>query len=133
MSNFQQNVYNLLVSLLGSTRINTEVNVNKLFPEYPNKLHHYDIVIPSFKLIVECHGEQHRTITSFGKQDYCETERNFVLQKHRDKRKEEVALLNDWGYIIIWDKEFPRNELVALDYLKQKVLAVLRKESDVET
>ena len=110
--------------LLGETPIKTEVNVRKLFPKYPDHNHHYDIVVPSHKLIFECHGEQHFTIQTFGEKDLEKVVVSLTTQKHRDRKKEDVAWENDWGFVTVRYKELPKGEHEALILLKGKISVV---------
>jgi len=122
MSKFQKRVRDLLQELLGVVTIKEEVNVKKLFPEYPSYREHYDLVIPAFDLIVECHGEQHRSIQSFGEKDLHKVVTNLAKQKHRDTRKEEFALDNGWNYLAVWHDELSPDDEEALVALKVKIL-----------
>lgn len=92
-----------------------EVQVKSLFPEYGNGRDRYDWVIPSRKLIIECHGIQHYKLQTFGG-DAGEAQMNFETQKKRDAAKKEVALLNGWTYL-----EVPYTDLnkIDADYLYQ--------------
>lgn len=122
MSKFQKKVRELLKKVLGPVSIKDEVNVNKLFPEYEARNQHYDLVIPSYNLIVECHGEQHRTIQQFGKSKIDDNPMaKLMCQKRRDRRKEQIALDNEWSYIIIWHNELPQNTEEATLFIIEKV------------
>ncbi len=107
--------------------IKEEINVKKLFPNYPARNHHYDLVIPSYNLIVECHGEQHRTIQSFGNKDPESAVRTLYNQKHRDSRKEEIAWENQWGYVIVWPENLPKDDVKAKEILKTKALEAINR------
>ena len=124
ISIFQQKVIDLLKELFGSSGVSVEVNVKKLFPKYRFNDHHYDIVIKPYRLIVECHGEQHRTLAVFGgsKENAMET---FHNQKIRDRNKEEIAYKNEWDYLIIWYKDFPTDPIKAKEFLKEKVFEAI--------
>lgn len=122
MSQFQKEVLRLLRLLLKDIPIKTEINVKKLFLNYPDHNHHYDIVIPSLKTIFECHGEQHGVIRAFYEKDLEKVASKLTLQKHRDKRKEEEAWDNGWKYIVIGYRELPKDENEAMAFIKKKLL-----------
>jgi len=80
-SRLHRRTLKLLKEILG-TSIKEEVNVQTLFPEYPTRNEHYDLTIPAYNLIVECHGQQHFKPTSFGgKEKGSETIIKFQQQK----------------------------------------------------
>lgn len=133
MSEFQKRVKSLAKKIVGLATIQTEVNVKKLFKEYSFHDHHYDIVIPSYKIIIECHGEQHRSLCSFGKEEgETSSVQRLVSQKHRDRLKEDTAWKNGWGYAIIWHNELSSNDEKALAFLKSKILEAIRRREDNE-
>lgn len=116
----------LLKQILGCP-IKEEVNVQKLFPEYSARNHHYDLVIPSYNLVIECHGEQHRSLQTFGEKDIEKAVENLHRQKHRDRRKEEVVWDNCWGYIAIWHDELPKEDTKAAKILKKKIMQAIER------
>lgn len=128
MSKFQSRVKSLLGEIFGKIPIKEEVNVQKLFPEYESGKEHYDLVLPYSNLIVECHGEQHRTLTSFGEKDPGKMVSNFVSQKRRDRRKEEIARENGWSYLIIWYDDLQDNDDKARERLKSLISEALSEE-----
>jgi len=119
-------VKDILRELLKEITINEEVNVKKLFNEYPSGKDHYDLVIPTFKVIVECHGTQHKTKTSFGEKDPGKVSLNYTTQKYRDKRKREVAEANNWLYLTIWYDALPKKEEDATAYVKSKLIGLFK-------
>jgi G:T-mismatch repair DNA endonuclease (very short patch repair protein) len=122
LSKFQKRVRELLEEVLGKVSIKAEVNVAKLFPEYEARNQHYDLVIPSYNLIIECHGEQHRTIQQFGKSRQEENPMaKLISQKRRDRRKEQIALDNDWSYVIIWHNELPSSDERATKIITDRI------------
>jgi len=125
-SKLHKSTVTLLKKIFGSN-LQEEVNVNKLFSSYPKKNEHYDIVLPAFNIIIECHGEQHRSLQTFGEKDIEKVATNLVRQQHRDKRKEEVAWENGWGYVIIWYDEFPEDEENAILFLKTKIKEAIER------
>ena len=126
VSKLHKRVRRLLKEVLGSV-IQEEVNVQKLFPDYPVRDQHYDLVIPSYNLVIECHGEQHRNITTFGEKDTEEAAVTLERQKQRDRRKEEIVWENGWGYIAVWYDELPKDETIAKETIKSKVQDAIGK------
>jgi hypothetical protein len=92
-----------------------EVAVSELFPEYNNNRDRYDWVIPSRKVIIECHGIQHYKLQTFGA-DAGVAKMNFETQKRRDRDKEEIARLNGWTYLIV---PYTDEKKITPDYLHQ--------------
>jgi G:T-mismatch repair DNA endonuclease (very short patch repair protein) len=129
MSDFSDRIKNLLKEILSLTPIKEEVNVRKLFPSYGPHDHHYDFVVPMFKLIVECHGQQHGKPVTFGG-SILDASSRFANQKRRDRLKEEVARENGWGYLIVWHNELPRSDEEAIILLKSKVLKSISEMKD---
>jgi G:T-mismatch repair DNA endonuclease (very short patch repair protein) len=125
VSQLEERTISLLKEILGYTTIKREVNVKKLFPEYPGHLEEYDIVIPFYKLIIECHGEQHRSLVSFGKEKTWDTVQKLSGQKRRDKAKQEIADKQGWNYLVIWHDELPNKDDKAKEYLKKRLEEVL--------
>jgi G:T-mismatch repair DNA endonuclease (very short patch repair protein) len=121
LSKFQERVLSLLKEIFPRTTIRSEVNVKKLFPEFSERSYHYDIVIPLLKTIVECHGEQHGTLTSFsGNAQTADFLR--VTGNRRDRIKEEVATENGWCYTIVWWNALPKDDSAAKDKLRKLLL-----------
>jgi hypothetical protein len=100
------NLHKKIGSILASTspfrecKLEQEVKVKTLFPEYGNGKDGYDWVIPELHTIIEAHGKQHYKVATFGSSAENAV-MNFQSQKFRDSQKEEIALLNGWKYIII--------------------------------
>lgn len=100
------NLHKKIGSILASTspfrecKLEQEVKVKTLFPEYGNGKDGYDWVIPELHTIIEAHGKQHYKAATFGSSAENAL-MNFQTQKFRDNQKEEIALLNGWKYIII--------------------------------
>lgn len=61
-----------------------------------------DIYLPARKFLVEPHGEQHYSYSSF----FYKSRRDFLLAQKRDRDKEEWCKLNDITYI-----ELPFNKI----------------------
>lgn len=121
MSKFQKRVKDLLREVLGQITIKEEVNVRKLFPQYEAGNQHYDLVVPQYNLLIECHGEQHRTIQSFGKsKSKSNPMAKLMAQKRRDRRKEQIALENDWSYMVVWYDELPIDKQKAISVITEK-------------
>ena len=80
--------------------LSQEVAVSSLFPAYPNNRDRYDWVVPSLKVVIECHGIQHYKFQTFGE------EAEIALMKwrdglERDQKKKNIALEHGWSYIEI--------------------------------
>ena len=90
-----------------------EVIVSELFPDFYNGRFRYDWVIPDHHTIIEAHGIQHYKVRSFGA-DAGDAILNFRSQKFKDSRKEEIALLNGWTYLII---PFSDEKKITSEYL----------------
>lgn len=122
MSKFQERVLRLLKEIFPKLTIRTEVNVKKLFPEFHEKTYHYDIIIPPLKTIVECHGEQHGTLTVFSKDDVQRADFLRLTGNRRDRLKEEIARENHWCYVIVWWNALPKDDSKALQTLRELLL-----------
>jgi G:T-mismatch repair DNA endonuclease (very short patch repair protein) len=125
-SRLHKRTLRLLKEILG-TSIKEEVNVQDLFSEYPARNEHYDLVIPSYNLVVECHGEQHKTPSSFGEKNFEKVVTNFQRQQRRDRMKEEIVWENEWGYVVVWYNELPKEDKEAKIVLKKKVLEAINR------
>lgn len=128
-SKLHKRTLRLLKEILGCA-IKEEVNAKKLFPDYPARDHHYDLVIPSYNLVVECHGEQHRSLQSFGEKDTEKAVQSFHRQQHRDRRKEEVVWENGWGYMAVWYDDLPKDDEMAKATLKKKIMEAIERIDD---
>lgn len=81
----------------------------KVNPEYQNKSHRFDWVIPRLRLVIECHGKQHSEPTAFdGNID--KAVEMFKDGQRRDREKKKAALAGGWTYIVVNynDKITPR-------------------------
>ena len=67
----------------------------------PNEGFYLDFFLPTRRIVVEVHGEQHYKFNSF----FHKTKLDFVKQKKTDKNKAEFCKLNGFAYV-----EFPYNE-----------------------
>lgn len=128
-SKLHRRTLQLLKKILGCA-IKEEVNVQQLFKDYPTRDHHFDLVIPSYNLVVECHGEQHRSLQTFGEKDSEIAVQKLHQQQHRDRRKEEIVWENCWGYIAIWHDELPKDNDEAVKVLKKKILEAIKRIDD---
>lgn len=81
-------------------RLEQEVPVSSLFPEYSNNRDRYDWVVPELSLIIEAHGKQHYEPSGFG-EEYEKAIALFQRQQFKDAQKKEVALLNNWTFLEI--------------------------------
>lgn len=77
-----------------------EVLVRDLFSSFGSSTERYDWVIKDLFTIIEAHGKQHYSVQSFGR-DAGEALMAHEAQKSRDARKEEIARLHNWTYIVI--------------------------------
>jgi G:T-mismatch repair DNA endonuclease (very short patch repair protein) len=116
----------LLKQLFGTT-IKEEVNVRKIFKDYQYRNHFYDLVIPTFNIVIECHGEQHKKLKTFGEKDLGKTIIRFSRQQTRDIQKENVAWENGWGYLIIWFDDLPDDDARAKEILKDKIMDIIER------
>lgn len=87
-------------------RIEQEVAVSDLFPDYPNNKERYDWVVFDLKIVIECHGVQHYKLQTFGA-GLEQATLAFQTQQFRDRQKEEIAILNGWTYLVVpyWDEK----------------------------
>ncbi len=125
-SKLHKRTLKLLKELLG-TSVLEEVNVQSLFKDYPARNEHYDLTIPSYNLVIECHGEQHKYLSSFGEKNSEKIITNFQRQKRRDRQKEDIVWENGWGYVVIWYNELPKDNEEAKKILKKKVLEAIER------
>jgi hypothetical protein len=91
--------------LFDKYQIYQEYPVTRINPEYQDTSHHFDWVIPDLFLVIEVHGEQHRTPTDFsGKQ-----EDGGILEFHRliarDTAKRMACVEAGWTYIELWPED----------------------------
>ena len=94
-------------------KIEQEVLVRDLFPSFVGTTEKYDWVIKNMFTIIECHGKQHYSVQTFGK-DLGDAILDFKAQKKRDEAKKEIALLNNWTYIEI---PFSDEKIIDASYL----------------
>ena len=100
-SKLHKKVGNLLRSgetFIGIHEAYQEYPVNRVNSIYPNSSHHFDWVIPSLKVVIECHGEQHYSPVAFDG-NYDTVVMKFEELKKRDKSKKMAALDADYVYI----------------------------------
>jgi hypothetical protein len=121
MSQFEDRIISLVRQIFGEVTIKRELAVKKLFPSYQSGLDRYDLVLPGLKIIIECHGQQHKKIVSFGKEDKLTAYKRFVHQKYRDSRKRDIALENNWSYVVIWYNEMRKDDEKNILLLKEKI------------
>jgi very-short-patch-repair endonuclease len=87
--------------LFGTQEIYQEYPVNKVNPKYANGRHKFDWVLPTIKLVVECHGQQHYKVVNFGYDTIEEAIDAFRDCKSRDNSKMDAALDAGYTYIVI--------------------------------
>ena len=104
-------------TLIGGHHVYQEYPVNRVNPNYPASSHHFDWVIPSLKLVFECHGKQHYEVCSFGAEAEKAIE-NFKAQQERDKAKKIAALSAGYCYVEVpYTLEKSLSEMVLFDLL----------------
>lgn len=91
-SNFQNQIAQDLVHEYPFDIIYTEVFV-------PSERFYLDFFIPSRKIVVECHGIQHKQHVQF----FHRTKRDFNRQRDRDDRVRQWCKLNKFKLIEIYD------------------------------
>lgn len=119
----------------------------KLYQEYPVKVinpsfksgrERFDWVILDLKVIIECHGQQHKMPVRFGGISQEEAEENFKWQKHRDHAKQQAAIAAGYTYVIIWYDEEVTEEILldkieaAQSFLRPVVDTVEKPQRDVK-
>jgi hypothetical protein len=75
--------------------------VQKINPDWTSGREHFDWVVPSLKLVIEFHGEQHAAPVQFGGISVEEAIKKFKIQKIRDEEKKQAALVAGWTYVAI--------------------------------
>lgn len=93
-----------------------EVNLKELIDSYPSN-HYFDWYIKELNTVIELHGKQHYTPTSFGQMSYEEKMLQFNSGKLRDKEKQIAAESNQFKYVVISYKE-----KIDAEHLKQLIL-----------
>lgn len=119
VSQFQERVKELVKEALGTYAVKEEMNVKKMFPNYPSGRDRYDLVFTHFNLIVEAHGQQHTSLQTFG-QSMQKTTVSYATQGFRDSRKEDYARANGWHYLVIHFKDLPRDDEEAKQFILNK-------------
>jgi len=94
-STYHKRVKTLLTKLFPFDKIYEEVTL--LGSKYMNKDLSADFYIPSIKLIVEIHGEQHYKFTSYFHDNILEFHRG----KARDKNKKQWCYVNNIKYLAL--------------------------------
>jgi len=127
-SYFQRRIRKIVENLLGCT-VRTEVNVRKLFPEHPAHGEFYDLVVDLYKIVIECHGEHHWKPVAYSG-DVENASLRLASQKHRDLRKKEIALENNWGYVCFWRNTFPTDEDEAKELVSNEIIQSIRNREE---
>jgi hypothetical protein len=128
-SNLHLRCKKLLKEIFGTT-ILEEVNVRKLFKGYKYSNHHYDLVIPLYEIIVECHGIQHKEFQTFGEKDIEKSLYRFQRQKSTDFEKKRIALENEWNYVSVWYNELPSDDSEAKKVVRTKIMDSFGRSND---
>lgn len=121
MSQFENYIVSLLEDIFPGTLLLREVPVKKIFKNYRSGMDRYDIVSKKYKIIFECHGQQHEKLVSFGKESVVKAVEKFVNTRIRDHEKEMVARENDWTYVIIWYNDIKYKPNVDIEVVKNKI------------
>lgn len=116
-SKLHKKVGEILTTLSPWTGFKTEqeVLVSSLFPSWEYGTERYDWVIHSLSAVIECHGVQHYNVQSFGA-DAGEALMSFQGTQFRDNKKQEIAELHNWTYIII---PYTDEKKIDADYLME--------------
>lgn len=85
--------------------IKQEVPCKTLIDNYPNGQDRYDYVLPKLGVIIELHGEQHRSAVDFGGQGKQKAKRKLAERISKDIQKQKYAEDAGWGFIEIWHDE----------------------------
>lgn len=107
-------------------KIYQEYPVNKINPNYPCSAHRFDWVILDLKIVIECHGQQHFKIASFGGISKEEAVDKLDDQKVRDRNKMNAAIEVGFTYIEIPYKDL---DCVTPRYIYQKYRDCFNPES----
>lgn len=85
--------------LFSHYKVYQEYPVNLINTSYPNAQHKFDWVILDLAIVIEVHGQQHYSATSFGSnKDKAEL---FYDLKRRDKKKRDAAIDAGFTYLEI--------------------------------
>jgi hypothetical protein len=79
--------------------IEEEYPVNLINPEWNSGRHRFDFYIPTWRLVVEIHGEQHYSPATFGGIAKSKAETNYVRQVLSDNDKAYYADLAGFAYL----------------------------------
>jgi len=101
-------------AFLGSHKVYQEYPVSRVNTYYPNNSHHFDWVIPTLRLVIECHGKQHYDIVDFGGEGYDAALEAFKAGQSRDSEKREAALSAGYTYVVV---PYTDSTKVSEDYL----------------
>lgn len=78
-----------------------EYPVNKVNKNYQYSDHHFDWVIPTLKIVIECHGKQHYEAVNFGGMSNEDAVSAHTDTVYRDKLKKTAAQKAGYTYIEI--------------------------------
>lgn len=84
------------------SQILQEVPCKTIIPNYPNGRDRYDYVLPHFNVIIELHGEQHRSAVDFGGEGTSKAKRNLAERIQKDIQKQKFAEDAGWGFLTFW-------------------------------
>lgn len=78
-----------------------EYPVERVSSDWDSGREHFDWVVPTLKLVIEVHGEQHYKPVRFGGISAEEATEAFKEQRIRDADKRNAALSAGWTYVAI--------------------------------
>lgn len=96
-----------------------EVPVKDLIPNYYSGQHRYDWWIKELGTVVELHGQQHYSATSFGSASYEQKQTAFAQSQRRDSDKKEAAMEAGFKYIEVSYKDISK---LNVEWLKELIL-----------
>lgn len=90
--------------------------VQRVNAQYASGREKFDWVVPTLKLVIEVHGEQHERPVTFGDMTPEQAQEAFSLQKIRDRAKENAAVDAGWTYIAFWPKDIITADTITEQY-----------------
>lgn len=106
-----------------------EYPVNRINPNYPSSREHFDWVVPTLHLVIECHGIQHYQPTAFDG-DRVAAIAKFEHMCELDKQKYQAAIDAGYVYMIVHYKELA--ELTG-EFLWQRYITLLNSSTQVDS
>jgi very-short-patch-repair endonuclease len=100
-SKLHKQILSMLIDIFPNYQIKQEYKVSEINPHFKSNRERYDLVVVEHKLIIEIHGEQHRSPVCFGGIEIQKAKKNFIKRKEIDYLKEKAAREAGWAYIAI--------------------------------